>query len=267
MFRQYYNLTQNPFSKAIPIKDAFTTHDFAQMRTRLDFLAKTGGIGMFCAGSGYGKTFAMRTWARELNRNTTNHAYICLSTVSTGEFYRQLCHALGVDARYKKSDMFKAIQEHLIYQSVEKRMQTIITIDEAQYLSNDILRDLKMITNFEMDSRDCVGIALVGQPVLADVLSRGIHEALRQRIVVNYTFEGLKEAEVKDYVDSLLRSAGASPDIIDASALLAAFGCCQGSIRKLNTLLTNALRIGAQTQAAAINTDMMLAANEETAIR
>lgn len=267
MFRQYYHLTQNPFSKSLPIPDAFTSHDFSECKTRLDFLAKTGGIGMFCAGPGYGKTFALRAWAARLNRNTVHHAYICLSTVSTSEFYRQLCSALGLEASFRKSDMFKSIQDYLYRETVEKRIQTIIIIDEAQYLSNDILRDLKMLTNFEMDSRECVAIVLAGQPVLADLLSRSLHEALRQRIVVNYTFEGLRETEARNYAETMLRSAGGSIDILDTSALAAAYGSCQGSIRKFNSIITNALRIGAQAQAPSIDSDMVLAANEETAIR
>lgn len=267
MFRQFYHLERNPFDKTLPVKDAFDTKDFKEANARLDFLVKSGGIGLVTAAPGYGKTFAMRAWSSRLNRNVTTHAYICLSTVSTVEFYRQLCQALGLEPAYKKSDMFRQVQDHLYYESVEKRMQTVITIDEAQYLSIDILRDLKMIANFDMDSRNCVAIALVGQPSLADTLSRSMHEALRQRIVVSYSFSGLGPDEAQEYTNAMIRSAGGSPSIFDPSALAAAYGSCQGSIRRLNAVLTNALRIGAQAKAVSIDAEMVLAASSETNIR
>jgi len=43
-----------------------------------------------------------------------------------------------------------------------------------------------MMINFEMDSRDLVVILLIGQLRLNLTLNQGIHESLRQRIVMNY---------------------------------------------------------------------------------
>lgn len=65
-------------------------------------------------------------------------------------------------------------------------------------MRTDILNDLKMIFNFEMDSKDYAVLILIGQPVLNDILSRAVHEALRQRIMVNYTFVGIEFEEVKN---------------------------------------------------------------------
>lgn len=267
MYRQFYHLSRDPFSKTLPPHDAYITHDFREMSNRLDFLMRQGGIGMFCAASGFGKTFGMRAWSSRLNTNVQKCAYICLSTVSALEFYRKLSVALGIEPGYKKSDMFKTVQEHLYYEAVERKVKSAIIIDEAQYLSEAILRDLKMITNFDMDSRDCVSVVLSGQTTLADKLSRNLHEALRQRIVVNYTFEGLSEDESASYIDSMLEQAGGTGTILDPAAKAAAYGACQGSIRRLNSILTNALRIGAQQQSLSVNADMVYAAVEETALR
>ena len=57
-----------------------------------------------------------------------------------------------------------------------------------------------MIFNFEMDSKDYAVLILVGQPVINDILSRTVHEALRQRIMVNYTFDGIEYEEVKNWI-------------------------------------------------------------------
>lgn len=48
--------------------------------------------------------------------------------------------------------MFKAIQDRLFYLYKDKRQPLILANDEAQYLSNGILQDLKMLMNFKYDS-------------------------------------------------------------------------------------------------------------------
>lgn len=57
------------------------------------------------------------------------------------------------------------------------------------------MNDLKMLFNFEMDSRDRAVVLFVGLSLLNNTLNLGIHEPLRQRIVMNYNLEGLTKEE------------------------------------------------------------------------
>ena len=66
----------------------------------------------------------------------------------------------------------------------------MVCLDEAQYLNSDILRDLKMLCNFCMDSKNCFSLILLGQPVLTSLMMRQPNEALRRRIAVSYGFAG-----------------------------------------------------------------------------
>ena len=51
-----------------------------------------------------------------------------------------------------------------------------------------------------MDSRDRAAILLAGLPKLNSTLGLGIHEPLRQRIVMNYNLEGLTKEEGHNYI-------------------------------------------------------------------
>ncbi len=62
-----------------------------------------------------------------------------------------------------------------------------------------------------------------------------IHEALRQRIVINYNMQGLTAKEAADYAKDRMRICGVSRDIFEPAALEAAYGYCCGSIRMLNS--------------------------------
>lgn len=265
-FLRFYNMSRNPFSKSLPTDMAHPTEDLRQVHARLSHLARTGGIGLVTADPGTGKTFAVRTWAERLNPNTNRLVYLCLSTVTNMEFYRELCQGLGVEPCFKKTDMFRDIQACVRSLVEERRQRVTLVVDEAHYLQTSVLRDLQMLTNFEMDSRDMLAVVLVGHTVLAQYLSRQPHEALRQRLVASYRMRGLTEGEAAGYVRAMLSGVGADPDILDDAALASAHGCSGGSVRRLNSVVTNALTIGAQQRARAIDAEMVRCAADELAI-
>ena len=265
-FVRFYNMSRNPFSKGLPCDLAHQTEDLRQVHARLDHLARAGGIGLITADPGMGKTFAVRTWAERLNPNTNRLVYLCLSTVTNMEFYRELCQGLGIEPCFKKTDMFRDVQACVRSLVEERRQRVTVVVDEAHYLQSSVLRDLQMIANFDMDSRDMLAIVLVGHTVLAQYLSRQPHEALRQRLVASYRMRGLDEAGTADYVRSMLLRAGADPDILDAAALASAHACAGGSVRRLHSVVTNALTIGAQQRARAIDAEMVRCAADELAI-
>ena len=53
-----FGLARDPFTKEIPTKDAYETRDLKEVRARLDFLSRAGGVGLVTAKPGFGKTFA-----------------------------------------------------------------------------------------------------------------------------------------------------------------------------------------------------------------
>jgi len=267
MFLQSYQLNRDPFAKSLATKDAVHTADFKECTVRLDYLAQNRGLALVTAAPGYGKSFCMRAFADKQNPNLVKVVYLCMSTLSAMEFYRQLCVALGLESQYRKADMFRDLQAHFDYLYTVKKVHCIVIIDEAQYLNAAILRDLKMLMNFEFDSRDRFSLVLSGQPMLADMLSRQIHEALRQRITVNYEFSGISEGEAKDYAGRMLSGAGGSSTLFDEAALHAAFNCSNGAIRVFGHILSKALIIGSQNNANSITAEMVMAAANEIEIR
>lgn len=267
MFNAFYGLTFNPFDKSIPEADALLTSDHKAMLSRLDYLKNTRGIGLFTAAPGMGKTFALRCFSKSLNPNLFQMAYICLSTVSVSEFYRQLCTALFIEPSAKKTVMFDTIKKHLYYLYKEKRKTFVLAIDESQYLSSSILKDLKMLMNTDYDSLDCFSLVLVGQPYLTNILEKPIHEALKQRIRVHYNYEGLSAEESANYIFSRIESAGGARSIIDEAAVNSAAAFCQGTPRIINSVMTNALILGAQNNEISISSELILAASNDLSFR
>lgn len=160
-----YGLEFNPFlknSKEIIVE----TKEYKETVFRLDYLAKTKGFGILTGCPGKGKTTAVRTWALSLNPSLYKVVYSSFSTLTANDFYRNLAGELGAQPSFRKPDNFRTIQEEISRLSLEKRKTPVIIIDEANYISNAILNDLKILFNFEMDSRDRAAVLLAGLPQL-----------------------------------------------------------------------------------------------------
>ncbi|MDF2701048.1 MAG: ATPase [Haloplasmataceae bacterium] len=266
MYKAFYGLELNPFDKSLDTKHHFKSADFKEAISRLDYIKQIRGIGLFSGTSGLGKTYALRHFTSTLNPSLYKVIYISLSTVSISEFYRSLCYGLGIEPSFRKVDMFKDIQEELITLMKDKKINPILIIDEAQYLKTEILNDLKILMNFDMDSKNYATCILVGQPTLTTILSKNIHEALRQRIVINYSFTGISKEELKEYIQSRLKIAGCNNEIYNNNAIEAIYGCCNGSIRKINNLLEKCLIIGTQQAKQIIDTEIVMGAQNEVEI-
>ena len=267
MFKEYYGFSKNPFDKqSLAEKDAFPSKDHKEMTSMLSYLNKIRGIGVFTSGPGFGKTYALRCFTKGLDRNLNDIAYMPLSTVGVADFYRLFCAALGIEAPYGKAAMFRAIQERLYHLFKEKRKPLLLILDEAQKLSTDILNDLKMIMNHEFDSLNCFTLALVGENRLNNTLEKPVHEALRQRIVISYTFEGLSEAETELYIIHKLQIAGVPASVLGEGTLPAISGYARGCPRLVDNLMNQAFLLGAQLEKPSLDTSLIMAAVNNLAL-
>ena len=257
----FFGLTCNPFSKqGASVRDHFPSHDFKEMDGALSQAKDARGIAVFTSSPGAGKTFVIRAFAQGLNPNLYQLAYICLSTVSVGEFYKQLCGVLGIPPKGGKPAMFNAIQEQIWYLYKEKRKPLILIVDEAQYLNTAILNDLKMLMNYDYDSLNCFTLILCGESYLNSTLKKPVHEALRQRITVHYEFQGLSDEEVPAYVRHKIHAAGGSEQIINEAAMSALNSMSQHNPRVIDNIMSDALTIAMQADKHTIDADVILAA-------
>ena len=120
---------------------------------------------------------------------------------------------------------------------------------KAHHLRNAVLEDLRLLTNYEMDSRNRLCLLLVGLTELRRRLSMAVHESLAQRVVVRYHLAGLAREELSEYLAHRLRLAGCELPLFEPPAVEALFQATQGMPRKINRLAHYALTSAALDQA------------------
>ena len=259
-----YGLEFNPFlknSKEILFEGA----EYTEAKFRLDYLARTKGFGLLTGAPGRGKTTLVRSWSAGLNPSLYKVIYTSLSTVTVNDFYRNLAVSLGAQASYRKTENFHIIQEEINRLALDKRKTPVIIIDEANYIKNAVLNDLKILFNFEMDSRDRAVILLVGLPQLNNTLQLSIHEPLRQRILMNYNIEGYSKEEGRAYIEWKLKKAGCTDPVFDDAAIEAVLNASDGTARVISKLCNASLVIGHSQSAGRITSDIVMQAiNDST---
>lgn len=266
MYLSFYGLEINPFDKGIDSKNAYVGTDLQILENRLEFLKEHPSIALFTGLSGMGKTFSIRKFMSSLNSNIYKCIYISMSSITVLDFYKQLAYHLGIVPAFRKVDIFKQIQETIVDLVKNKKIKVIICIDEAQYLKTDILNDLKMLTNFEMDSKNYLTLILTGQPILNDILNRNVHEALRQRITVSYNLMGLAKEELPDYINTRIMLAHGNQGIFNQNAIESIWNVSNGSIRIINNVITKSLIIGSKNSKSVIDNEVVLEAIQDLSL-
>lgn len=265
MYTSFYGMSYNPFTKEETYKYPMESVDYKETINRLKYIKDIKGIGVFYGDNGLGKTYTIRSFINSLNKDLYKIIYINPTMhMSVFDFLNIIAKELYLDtgACYK-TELISNIQKEIIRIVKQDKMNVIVIIDDAHLLSRDILLNLKLLYDFEMNSKDYVSLILVGQEELKIELTKTVHTSLNQRINANYKFCGLDRDEVREYVKSRLEIANANKDIFEIDALNSLYSCSKSSLRRLNTLITNCLIIGSQNNKPTIDSEIVMLAKGE----
>ena len=90
----------------------------------------------------------------------------------------------------------------------------VLIIDEAQNLSDEVLEEIRMLTNLETFTEKLLQIVLVGQPELEQRLKQPQLRQLRQRLTLRAKTHPFNLEETKSYIHQRLRIAGSNGEPI-----------------------------------------------------
>lgn len=254
----WFGLKRFPFDKNIKSKDVLDTEPLKECSARLDYIKRRGGIMLLTGDPGVGKTLALRHFVENLNENLFKTYYTPLSTLSRADLLYHLNRILGLPPRLVKSIVYFQIQQTLL-ESKEQAGKTIfLMIDEAHLLQAGPLEELRLLTNFKMDSYDPFILVLAGQSDLRRVMEFSVMEPFNQRIAIRYHMPGLSTDECKRYVKHQLKLAGAKEPILDDRALEAVHEISFGIPRKIGTVIEQALTYAMFDQKRNVTAEMVL---------
>ena len=209
MYLEFYGLTLPPFDITPNPRFLFLTdkhrealnHLLYGIRERKGYVQLTGEVGA-------GKTTVCRAMLRQLDGHFAT-ALIVNPVLNANELMRAIATEFGLDVKdMDRHGTVAAINKFLV-QQVEQCGDAVLIIDEAQNLTEELLEQMRLLSNLEMENRKLLQIVLLGQPELRDRLNSPRLRQLRQRITVRYHLRPLTRFEVTQYVQHRLELAGA----------------------------------------------------------
>ena len=264
MYLEYYGLTEPPFDLtpnprflffSAKHREAFN-HLLYGIRERKGFVQLTGEVGA-------GKTTLCRAMLEQLGDNFAT-ALILNPVLSPEQLLKAIAMEFGLEVNGKdRLETVAAFNQFLLAQ-LEHGKDAVLIIDEAQNLTNELLEQVRLLSNLETDDRKLLQIVLMGQPELRDRLNDHGLRQLRQRIMVRYHLRSLKRVEVGQYVQHRLQVSGAKgAPYFTTAALWRVYRYSQGIPRLVNAVCDKCLLAGFVQQRDRIDYRMAgLAINE-----
>ena len=258
MYVRHFAFTRFPFAANLAADELFASAARREAEVRLKHLLELRGIGLLTGEVGCGKTTVCRHVTATLHPGLFRVFYVSLSTGNVLDMYKSIAWELGLPAERSRATAYRAIRGEVTRLVQEARLLPVLVVDEAQFLRNDVLDDLRLLTNYTMDSEHRLCLLLVGRR-----LSMAVHESLNQRLVVRHHIGGLERDELDAYLSHRLRLAGCELPLFEPPAAEALFQASRGLPRQINRIAHYALSAAALDNARTVNADHLQRALDE----
>ncbi|HEY3973299.1 MAG TPA: AAA family ATPase [Candidatus Sulfotelmatobacter sp.] len=243
MYKEFYGLKANPFNVNPDPRYLFLTRHTEEalacltygIQSRKGFVLLTGEVGT-------GKTTLINKLLEWLRLQQVATAFIFNSRLNVPQFLDYMMADFGIpcDSR-AKSQVLLRLYNWLLdrYRAGET---AVLIVDEAQNLSEEVLEEIRMLTNLETFTEKLLQIVLVGQPELEQKLKQPQLRQLRQRLTLRARTHALTPDETKAYVQQRLRIAGSNgQQIFEPEAVAAIHRYAAGIPRVINLLSEHCL--------------------------
>jgi general secretion pathway protein A len=246
MYKEFYGLRANPFNVNPDPRYLFLTRHTEEalacltygIQSRKGFVLLTGEVGT-------GKTTLINKLLEWLRLQQVATAFVFNSRLNVPQFLDYMMADFGIPCDTRaKSQVLLRLYNWLLdrYRAGET---AVLIVDEAQNLSEEVLEEIRMLTNLETFTEKLLQIVVVGQPELEQKLKQPQLRQLRQRLTLRARTYPFTLEETHAYIHQRLRVAGwDGQQIFDVEAVAAIHRYATGIPRLINLLCEHCLVSG-----------------------
>ena len=243
MYESLFGLKVKPFAVTPDPRFLYSSRSHREALASLVYGVKERrGFVRLVGEVGTGKTTLIRALLEGLDVSVRT-VLITHTTIDREELLRMILNDLEMPSDHlNRVQMIQSLHDLVLLTFQSRLPPPLIIVDEAQNLADEVLEEIRLLTNLEMGDSKLVQVILAGQPELERKLEKPTLRQLGQRIAVRARLEPLGADETAAYVRHRLRVAGATDvDLFSNAALKTVWRRTAGLPRLINILCEQSL--------------------------
>ena len=246
MYESFYGLTGKPFQLNPDPSFFFGSREHRRAMAYLEYgLHQNEGFIVITGEIGAGKTTLVRGLLDKLDPDTVIAAQLVSTQLGAEDTLRMVGAAFGLrTSDVSKSDVLLSLEAFLVELS-EQGKRALLIVDEAQNLAPRAVEELRMLSNFQLETHALLQSFLIGQPEFRRTMERPQMQQLRQRVIASCHIGPMDADETRGYIEHRLKCVGWKGDPkFDDEAYQAIFQVTGGIPRRINSLCDRTLLSG-----------------------
>ena len=258
MYENHFGFAELPFSVSPDPRFFYSNPVYREALVTLHYgIEARKGFVIISGEAGTGKTTLLRMLMHNLD-SAIHTAFVFNPRLTFTALLRFILSDLGVTSSAKdRLKLTEQLNSHLIEQ-LKKGHTVALLVDEAQALSDEILEELRLLSNLETDQEKLIQIVLMGQPELESKLDQPKLRQLKQRVTLRCRLLPLTENEVGLYIGSRVKTAGyEGKELFVPEAVQKITHYSNGIPRLINVVCDNALVIASAASKKQVSAEMI----------
>lgn len=236
MYQKHWDLKKLPFENTPDTEFFFESEKHEEAFSRLSYVVEEKKSCAALTGAyGTGKTLVLKALEREFKKKGFVFSFVNNPRLDDLGLLKMILHNFtGYNVPSRKEDVLMGIEKFL-RDTFQDGKHVVVAIDEAQLIEDaSVFEELRLLLNFQTETRFLVTLLLAGQPELNGKLDA--NKQFSQRIVLRYNLVPLDFEETKKYMEHRMKIAGLNENVFDAPALDMLFKRSGGIPRWINNI-------------------------------
>ncbi len=213
MYETFYGFTGKPFQLNPDPAFFFGSRQHRRAMAYLEYgIHQNEGFIVVTGEVGAGKTTIVRSLLDKLDPKQVVAGNLVSTQLDAEDTLRLIASSFGLRTKdIEKSDLLLALEAFLV-SVCQQGKRALLIVDEAQNLTPRAIEELRMLSNFQLETHALLQSFLVGQPEFRRTMQSPQMLQLRQRVIAACHIGPMDADETRGYIEHRLKCVSWSGD-------------------------------------------------------